>query len=64
MENFIIDIAIKEKGICAKQKVACEKCKLGKFIHKNGLKSDIDDLCSHEIVFLFAKLLKKFNANI
>jgi len=34
-EKFSIDIALKNNGVCKKQKVSCSNCQLGKFIYKN-----------------------------
>ena len=56
--KFDIDIAIEDKGNCARQQVLCEECKMGVIISSGGGKERLDDLCSHNIVYFLAAAIK------
>lgn len=57
MNKFDIDIAIEDDGICARQKIYCAVCPIGKTL---GYDADVDQLCNHELVLELSKLVKEF----
>ncbi len=60
-DGFDINTAIKDEGNCKRQTVNCVDCKMGIFIFNNGIKTRLDDLCDHKIVYLLAKVVKIFS---
>jgi len=58
MKVFDFEIAIRDEGICKKQKCKCEDCCVGHMIYQAELKAREDDLCFHEIVYSVVKALR------
>jgi len=59
-KEFDIEIAIKDLGICAEQKVACSDCLFGKTLYKLKGKDRLDDLCPSAMVFFISSFIKEF----
>jgi hypothetical protein len=60
-EKFNINIALENNGGCDTQKINCISCKMGLIMYELNLKMRKDDLCNHQLVNIFSRIIKIWN---